>query len=612
MGTKTTMNDLLKYYEAELALFNALAGDFCTRYPAVAGRLGISGEGCNDPHVERLVQACALLNARTAKRLDDSHVQFVESVLHNNFPHYLRPFPSCSIVHAVTDDPFDHTAVIPRGTVMSAAEHDGILCKFTTTDDLVLQPLRIDSVRLQSALEVPRSVRLPANAGPAISIALTASAACTDHALRLYINADAGLAAALRDALFLRTACALVESGDGPWSLLVQAPLLAVGLRPDQALLPTGNHPSPYRLLTEYFCFPEKFNFVDLDMHAIGAALPRDCRSFTLHLVLADANRDDTMARLKSLDARHLLTSCAPVVNLFRHPARPIELDHTCAEYSLTVENPRAHTFEIFSVDQVSMLRHDGARSRVADLHPLYAMRHGEAGGRYWTVRRDEALAISSPGHAMKIAFTDSAMQPLTATTAAHTAATTASASINLTCSNGEMPCRLPSGKTTGDLHHEGSASDVPVLLLRRPTRPRRFAINQSTQWRLVSLLNLNHQSLTRDGLPVLKEMLALHDLAASDVTQRQIDGITALQHRSASVWRSDSSGGSLVYGIDIMLTVDDHAFAGIGLSVFAQVIDHVLAMTVQFNSFTRLIVLSNSGKELLRCPPRSGHQALV
>jgi len=602
------MNDLLKYYEAELALFNALAGDVCTRYPAVAGRLGISGEGCNDPHVERLIQACALLNARTAKRLDDSHVQFVESVLHNNFPQYLRPFPSCSIVHAATDDPFDHTAVIPRGTVMSAAEHDGVLCKFRTTDDLVLQPLRIDSVRLQPALEAPRSLRLPVNAGPAISISLTATAAISGHALRLYLNADAGLAAALRDALFLRTACALVESGDGIWSLLVQSPLRAVGFQPDQALLPTGNHPSPYRLLTEYFCFPEKFNFVDLDMNAIGAALPRDCRSFTLHLILADANRDDTMARLKSLDARHLLTSCAPVVNLFRHPARPIELDHTRAEYPLTVENPRAHTFEIFSVDQVRMLRHDGARSRVADLHPLYAMRHGEAGGRYWTVRRAEALAITAPGYAMKIAFIDSAMQPSTATTAA----TTASVSINLTCTNGEMSCRLPFGKTTGDLHHEGPASDVPVLLLRRPTRPRRFAIDQSTQWRLVSLLNLNHQSLSHEGLPALKEILALHNLAASDVTQRQIDGITDLQHRSASVWRSDSSGGSLVYGIDIMLTLDDHAFAGVGLSLFAQVIDHVLALTVQFNSFTRLIVLSNSGKELLRCPPRSGHLALV
>ena len=142
------MKDLLKYYEAELALFNALAGDFRMRYPAVAGRLGMGGEGCNDPHVERLVQACALLNARTAKRLDDSHVQFVEAVLHNNFPHYLRPFPSCSIVHAASADRLDHRAVIPRGTVMSAAEHDGVLCKFTTTDDLVLQPITIDSVRL--------------------------------------------------------------------------------------------------------------------------------------------------------------------------------------------------------------------------------------------------------------------------------------------------------------------------------------------------------------------------------------------------------------------------------------------------------------------------------
>ena len=604
MVTGTTMKDLLKYYEAELALFHALAADFCVRYPAVAGRLGMTGEDCQDPHVERLVQACALLNARTAKRLDDSHVQFIEAVLQNNFPHYLRPFPSCSIIHAATQDPLDHTAVIPRGTVMSAAEHQGVLCKFTTTDDLVLQAATITSVRLQAVLDVPRTLLLPANAGPAISIALTATAADTANTLRLYLNADAGLAAVLRDALYLHTVCALLESDDGQWSLLAQPPLRAVGFQPEQALLPASSHPSAYRLLTEYFCFPEKFNFIDLDLGAIVAALPQGCHRFTVHLVMDDANRDQHMAQLKQLTAKHLLTGCAPVVNLFRHPARPIELDHTRAEYALMVEHPRAHTCQVFSVDQVSMLRHDGAGSRVLDFQPLYSRRHGEAGDRYWSIRRDEALAISAPGHDITIAFIDSTMQPLHATSA--------SVSIDLTCTNGETACRLEFGKPGGDLHHEGPASEVPILLLRRPSRPRRFVINPATQWRLVSLLTLNHHGLTRDGLPVFKEMLALHDLAATAITQRQIDGITDLQHRSASVWREDASGGSLVYGIDIVLTVDDNAFAGAGLSLFAQVIDQVLAMSVQLNSFTRLIVLSKQGKELLRCPPRSGQLALA
>ena len=70
---------------------------------------------------------------------------------------------------------------------------------------------------------------------------------------------------------------------------------------------------------------------------------------------------------------------------------------------------------------------------------------------------------------------------------------------------------------------------------------------------------------------------------------------------------------GATAVGIDVLLTVDEGAYVGSGLHVFVQVIDHFLGLYVQFNSFTRLIVLSHpSGKELMRCPPRSGQQILA
>ena len=74
-----------------------------------------------------------------------------------------------------------------------------------------------------------------------------------------------------------------------------------------------------------------------------------------------------------------------------------------------------------------------------------------------------------------------------------------------------------------------------------------------------------------------------------------------------------DASGGVLVFGIDVLLTVDEEAYVGSGLHVFAQVIEHVLGMYVHVNSYCRLFVISHkSGKELLRCPPRNGQQALA
>jgi type VI secretion system protein ImpG len=58
-----------------------------------------------------------------------------------------------------------------------------------------------------------------------------------------------------------------------------------VGFGEDEALIDfSARSHTAYRLLTEYFCFPEKFNFFDIDLHAIGGALPVGCKSVTLHL----------------------------------------------------------------------------------------------------------------------------------------------------------------------------------------------------------------------------------------------------------------------------------------------------------------------------------------
>ncbi|MFA9217852.1 MAG: type VI secretion system baseplate subunit TssF, partial [Sphingomonadaceae bacterium] len=84
------MDDLLPYFEHELVLLRRHSRAFAERYPKIAGRLHISGDSCEDPHVERLIQSVALLSARVAKRLDDDYPQLTEALFEVLFPHYLR------------------------------------------------------------------------------------------------------------------------------------------------------------------------------------------------------------------------------------------------------------------------------------------------------------------------------------------------------------------------------------------------------------------------------------------------------------------------------------------------------------------------------------------
>ena len=81
----------------QLAFLRGHAGDFARRYPKIAGRLQLTGDVGEDPHVERLIESFALLASRVHKRLDDDFSLFTESFLEVLYPHYLRPFPSCAI-----------------------------------------------------------------------------------------------------------------------------------------------------------------------------------------------------------------------------------------------------------------------------------------------------------------------------------------------------------------------------------------------------------------------------------------------------------------------------------------------------------------------------------
>ncbi len=161
--------------------------------------------------------------------------------------------------------------------------------------------------------------------------------------------------------------------------------------------------------------------------------------------------------------------------------------------------------------------------------------------------------------------------------------------------------------------HQQEFAVHSPAIagaLLRRPSPTCRFALDLMTQTRLLSLLSLNHQSLLQEGLPMFQELLKLHNLPASRMSRRQIQGLMALAlaHRASSTWMPDASGGTLVFGINVLLTVDEDAYVGSGLHVFAQVIDHVLGLYGHVNSYCRLLLISHqSGKELLRCLSRNG-----
>ncbi|AFQ48505.1 type VI secretion system baseplate subunit TssF [Burkholderia cepacia] len=617
------MDDLLSFYERELNLLRHRAKAFAQRYPKIATRMQLTSgadASSDDPHVERLFESFALLGARASHRIDDDYPEFTTALADALYPHFLQPFPSCSIARFEMDASraaqMSASIVMPRGTELYSRPVKGAKIFFRTAYDVTLSPLRLIAARFHAVAQAPRSLRLLPDASARISLTFeiqSPHASVADlklDAARLYAQGEPLLAAALRDALSIRALQAFVEPGDsGRWVALDRVPFSAIGFAHDENLIapPAVGHPA-HSLLTEYFAFPEKFGFFDCDLRQAGRI---GGRQFTLHLLLKGVGADSAFARaLDPLGTEHVLLGCTPVVNLFDAAGklgRHADAASQDAEmYPLVVDDQHAFACEIHSVDTVTQIETtpQGERSLgYRPLHTLYHGAHASHAGLYWRTHRDALAAKREPGREMTLGFVDSSLRPVPAPSAV---------ALTLTCSNRDLPTELAPGTPDGELMLEGGTLARRIGLLHRPTQSRRFGGARGAMWRLVSMMSGNPMQLS-GGAAAVRDALALHDVVRSTATVRQIDSVVDVTHQAVTAWVSSKPFASVVRGLEIRVVVDEDGFAGTGLHAFAQVLDRWLGDYAAPTAFTQLVLVSGrTGAELCRCPRRSGTSMLL
>lgn len=628
------MDDLLPHYERELAVLRHDAQDFARRYPKVAAHLQMAAGTPEDPHVERLIESFALLSARVHKRLDDDFPLFTASLLEVLYPHYLRPFPSCSIARfelGSQASQMTQPSVVPRGTTMTTRPIRGVTCRFRSAYDVTLAPLEVSVAVFRPLATSPAGAGLPKHSSAVISIELQRRSeqmawASLGSSLRVFLDGEPSQVSVLRHALCSKVIAVRWQAGpDGRWLGASAARPALAGFHEEEALIDydSRSHPA-YRLLSEFFAFPEKFNFVDLPLDGLsllessGTADLKGAQSVTMHLVLGDVGGDGDEARLlESISARSLALGCTPVVNLFQQPGEPIRVTHRDVEYPVLPDARRAFGHEVYSVDKVFRVRQTPHGESIEEFRPFFSLRHesagtwpgGEAGEDtatcYWHLRRDESLAKESPGYETQLSIVDLGFDP--------TEPQTDTLSIMLTATNRDLPNGLTVGAQGGDLFLEGGGAAQQIVMLRRPTRSMRIEQGRGTLWRLVSHLSLNHLSLSAGGVDALKEMLRLYDLPRDASNRRQIDALERIEFVSTTAWLDGKPFASFVRGVEVRLTLDEEAFVGVGLDLFVEVLDVFFGLYVSVNSFSQLTVISKRRQcEIFRCSPRNGALKLL
>ncbi len=607
------MNDLLPYYEREIALLRHSVREFAIRHPKIATRFGIADGQTDDMHVERMLQSFALLGAQIGEALDDEYPEFTEALVETVCPDYLRPFPACSIAQFDAASLFSQLTegvTIERGTTLESRIGAN---RFRTAYDVALAPVSIVDARFRPASAAPSAAQMPPSSAGIVSItfdALTAQPVLTAlraRSLRVHLHGDAPLVAALADTLAMRTPAAFIElDGDGRWKPLSKVPLAPVGFADEDALLDPGCSASPFRLLMEYFAFPAKFDFVDIDVARIARAAG-PCRRLSLHLPVVDVAPDSQHARaLDTLAASNLRLFCTPIVNLFSQDAMPISLRDAATAYPVTPQALKSNGIEVRSIDAVRIAR-EGEQGASVDVTPYRSLLHGQRGRKepvHWVAARDRFAHGAQPAAPAALALVDADGAPVRPRAD--------QLNVELTCTNGDYPQTLPIGDAEGDLLNEKDNLPGRIALLRRPTPARRFARDHGALWRMIAAMTPHALLLQPSGLGALKALLVQYATRSSGAVP-QIDAIANLDHKAAVRWMAVKPMPTFVRGIEIALTLNEAAFVTSSLKAFVDVMDSFFALHAPPNGFIQLVVYSrDTGRELHRCEPRSAIAQLV
>ena len=621
---------LLEYYNRELQHLRELGGEFAREFPKIAGRLGLEGFECADPYVERLLEGFGFLAARVQLKLDAEFPRFTQHLLEIIYPHYLAPTPSMAVVQFQpdpTEGALEKGFVIPRNGELRSILGKGeqTPCEYRTAHEVTLWPLELIEAQYFAGREPVAYLELPELSRVRAGIRLRLRTTLPDlpfsrlalDRLPLFLHGGDSLPRQLYEQLLANTALLIVRPGErpAPWYEKIPASAIQrVGFADEQALLPC---PPPsfhgYRLLHEYFTFPQRYWFVELG--GLGPAVRR-CAGHELEVLIL-LNRADP-ALENAVTAANFALFCTPAINLFPKRADRIHLSDQVAEHHVVADRTRPMDFEVYQVTGVTGI---GAENEEQDFLPFYASydRLSQRDQRsFYTVHRLPRLLADQQrrqgprssyiGSETYLALVDADETPYRGNLR--------QLAVAALCTNRDLPLHMPVGRGDTDFTLASGAPVSTVRCLAGPTPPRSSHAHGDTAWRLISHLSLNYLSLAdsdpRQGAVALRELLALYGDLADSAIHRQVEGVGSIQ--ATPVTRRAPVPGPIAFarGLEVAITLDEAAFEGVGIFTLGAVLEQFFAKYVSINAFTETVVKSTERGEIMRWPARIGRRATL
>jgi type VI secretion system protein ImpG len=617
---------LLRHYNLELQHLREMGAEFAQQFPKIAARLGMNGLEVADPYVERLLEGVAFLSARVQLKLDAEFPRFTQTLLEIIYPHYLAPTPSMVVVQFKpdSDDPGLATAsrVVPRGTTMQSGTigEERTSCEFRTAQDVPIWPIEVVSASyfsfapdlplnaLPIAERIKGGVRIRLKTPPEVKFSKLPL-----DSLTFYLAGADDIANKLYELCLGNSVAALVLPGAGAapsYHFVRGSGVRAVGYDDREALLPVSLRSfQGYRLLQEYFAFPQRYRFFQLT--GLGPGIKRATGS-EIELVILFGRGEAGFESV--VDGSNFALFCTPAINLLTKRADRVHVSHNAHEFHVVPDRTRPLDFEVYEVTDV--VGHGSGGDSEQRFQPLYSANFVETDtdqSAYFTVRRDPRLPSTTQrrrGPRSSYVGTEvflSLVDPKDAPYAGDLRQLT----IQTLCTNRDLVLLMPVGAGATDFTLDIAAPVRSVRVVSGPSRPLAPLADGAISWRAINHLSLNYYSLvnstSEQGAAALRDSLELYVPGGNAASKKQVDAVQSVLVKP--VVRRLRGPGPLAFGrgLEITLGVDELAFEGASAFLLGSVLHRFFTRHVSINSFTETVLRSDSRGEISRWVPQWG-----
>ncbi|MEB3703055.1 Type VI secretion system baseplate subunit TssF [Candidatus Bealeia paramacronuclearis] len=584
---QNAQEELLEYYQQEMAYLRRSGARFAQQYPHVAEALNLTATDTSDPHVERLLESFAFLTAKLQKDVDDRFSRFSNTLLSVLYPQFVQPFPSSSIAHFKLSPHLGKLAtgtVVPKGTQLYTEAQNGEKCRFQTIYPVEMWPVEIIEAGIisQDQLNLPEA---PFNTQWFYHLRIQRyDGAMSDlnfSSLRFSILGGKYLTNFIYSTIFgfsPNAASPILFQGDA-MDMAVVLPsdsISPVGFNEGENLIPypPQSHEA-YRLLCEYFMFPEKFMFFDLKNLA-----PQSCNQyFDIYIGINPSVKLDKI----HVSSDNFKLGCTPIVNLFPKISEPLDLTNQSIAYKLIPDQRRQGSTEIHSIQKVTAAV--PGKKDTLSYSPYFSYNHDmeeNDQSRFWYAQRKPTDVPNAIGTDMWLSFVDFKFNP--------NAPSNQSIYAHTLCTNRDLATFVPAGAA---LQVDGSIPSAVITCVMRPTPQVNPLLSGDNLWQLISQLSLNHLSLScaNNSIVTLKEMLRLYMWSSRYDAQPEINALEGISYQT-SVRRTGTDGWrGFVQGLSINLTTSSNIFEGSGLFLLCSVLNQFFSLYVGINSYTSYAV---------------------